>query len=157
MRSQRRGGPDRGGRGPRPAAWAPAARYPRVARVNRLLMEVVAEELERLADRDERLRLITVTAVESDPGLRHATVLMASLGEDAARGLDEARVRLQAAIAHQVRLKRTPRLYFVQDPAIAHGQHIEAVLADMARRRPPKAEGPAAGAPGREDPEREGP
>lgn len=154
MSSQRRGGPDRGGRGRRPAAWAAAARYPRVARVNRLLMEVVAEELERLADRDERLRLVTVTAVESDPGLRHATVLTASLGEEAAQALQEARVRLQAAIAHQVRLKRTPRLSFAQDPAIAHGQHIEAVLADMARRRPPEAEGAAAGAPDTDEPDR---
>ena len=43
-----------------------AAPYP-LARVNQLLRQVLAEELERLADADERLRLVTVTSVDSPP------------------------------------------------------------------------------------------
>ena len=38
-------------------------RYPRVYRVNQVLREVLAEELEKLADADERLGLATVTGV----------------------------------------------------------------------------------------------
>lgn len=148
----RRGGSRRaGGR----STGSPAtARYPRVARVNRLLLEVVAEELERLSDGDERLRLLTVTAVDAEPGLRHATVLLASLEEPAEEALAEARVRLQGAIARQVRLKRTPALVFAPDPAIAEGQHIEAILAAMARRRPPQPDCPPVpdGPPGPEPP-----
>ena len=47
-------------------------RYPRTARVNHVVHEVVADELERIDD--DRLELTTVTGVEVDPDLRHATV-----------------------------------------------------------------------------------
>ena len=38
------------------------------------------------------------------------------------------RVRLQAAISSQVRLKRTPQLRFEPDPAIAAGERVEDIL-----------------------------
>ncbi|HZD64879.1 MAG TPA: ribosome-binding factor A [Acidimicrobiales bacterium] len=122
-------------------------RYPRVARVNEVLRQVVAEELERLADQDVRLLRLTVTAVEAEADLRHARVLLDSLDEPAEDALAESRVRLQAAIGRQVRLKRTPQLTFVPDPAVAHGRRVEAVLRDLARRQggpgsPPPGEGP---------------
>jgi ribosome-binding factor A len=100
--------------------------------VNEVLREVIAEELERLADADERLRLLTVTGVVSEPDLRHAKVLFASLEAPADEALVEVRVRLQTAISSQVRLKRTPLLAFGQDPAIVHGTHIEAILRRVA-------------------------
>ena len=102
--------------------------YPRTARVGALLREVVADELERVSDEDERLGLLTVTAVEPDPDFRHATVLLASISEEAAAGLEEHRPRLQNAIAREVRLKRTPLLRFVPDPAIEAGLRVEAAL-----------------------------
>ncbi|MHB1485937.1 MAG: ribosome-binding factor A [Acidimicrobiales bacterium] len=111
-------------------------RYPRSARVNELLREVLAEELERVADSDDRLGLLTVTAVSTDPDLRHATVYLASLPEAAAEALEELRVRLQAAIARQARLKRTPLLAFAPDPAIASGRRVEDILAGLDRSVP---------------------
>ena len=89
-------------------AWPTQRHYPRIARVNEVLREVLAEELELVAGSDSRLELVTVTAVNCEPDLRHATVLLASLPEPARAALGEARVRLQAAVARQVRLKRTP-------------------------------------------------
>ncbi len=62
------------------------APYPRSLRVNQVLRQVLAEELERLADADERLRLVTVTAVDTAPDLRHATVYLSSLSDEAAEG-----------------------------------------------------------------------
>lgn len=103
-------------------------RYPRTARVNEVLREIVAEELERIGGEDERLYLATVTAVDADPDLRQATVLLASISEDAAVALEENRIALQSAIGRQVRLKRTPRLAFEPDPAIASGQRVEEIL-----------------------------
>lgn len=105
-----------------------SARYPRSARVNEVLREVIAEALERLADGDDRLQLLTVTGVECEPDLRHAVVLLASLDEEETAALAEARVRLQAAVSHQVRLKRTPQLSFVADPAVSSGQRVEDIL-----------------------------
>ncbi|HET9078820.1 MAG TPA: 30S ribosome-binding factor RbfA [Acidimicrobiales bacterium] len=113
-------------------AARPAARggrgYARTARVNEVLRQVLADQLERMEDLDERLGMLTITAVQCDPDLRHATVLMSSLEPDEEEALASVRVRLQAAISHQVRLKRTPQLRFVADPAVAAGQRIEDIL-----------------------------
>lgn len=105
--------------------------YPRSARVNELCREILADALERVDD--DRLTLVTITHVTVDPDLRHATVEFSSLGEqedEAMEGLVEHRVRLQSAIAHQARLKRTPELRFVVDSVIARGARIEELLND---------------------------
>jgi|SRR5688572_13165695 len=103
-------------------------RYPRTARINEVLREIVADELERRVDEDPRLDLLTVTAVAAEPDLRHATVLLSSLSDEAAEALAQHRVALQAAIGRQVRLKRTPQLAFEADPAVATGQRVEDIL-----------------------------
>lgn len=105
-----------------------ASRVPRVARVNALLAEVIGEEIGRLGDVDDRLVLLTVTGVETEPDLRHATVFLASLPEAGREALEQYRVRLQAVIAREVRLRRTPSLRFLADPAVAAGAAVEAVL-----------------------------
>lgn len=113
--------PDRSGR----------RRYPRTARVNMLVREVVASELERLADIDERLMLATVTHVEVSSDFSHARVLLSSLPQPTEEALVEHRVRLQKAIGRQIRLKRTPLLVFAVDPAIESGYRVEAILRDL--------------------------
>ncbi len=126
--SGRRRGQGRGGPAGRRGGDVPARRYPRVARVNEALRQVLAEELERLAVADERLTLLTVTAVDTDPDYRRAKVLFSTLGDEEAVALGDARVRLQAAVSRQVRLKWTPTLTFEADPAIAGGRRVEEIL-----------------------------
>ena len=104
------------------------APYSRSLRVNQVLRQVVADELERLADADERLRLVTVTSVETTADLRQATVYLSSLSDDAASALDARRVQVQKAVARQTQLKRTPQLTFVQDPAVVTGNRIEDLI-----------------------------
>lgn len=116
----------RSGRSERARSGAP--RYPRSARVNNLLREVLADALERLSSADERLSMLTVTDVQCDPDLHAATLLFASLDDEQRAALADARVRLQAEVARQVRLKRTPLLSFAADPAIATGNRIEDIL-----------------------------
>ncbi|MGA2521710.1 MAG: 30S ribosome-binding factor RbfA [Acidimicrobiales bacterium] len=104
------------------------ASYPRIARVNEVLREVVAEAIERLADTDDRLRLMTVTAIDTSPDLSRATVYLSSLPEEAAEALSAERAQLQRAIGRQVRMKRTPQLAFAVDPAVVHGTRVEEIL-----------------------------
>ena len=106
---------------------APSA-YPRTARVNEVLREVVAEALEKMADTDDRLRLLTVTAVDITPDLSRATVYLSSLPPPAVEALAEQRRELQRIIGRQVRMKRTPLLGFESDPAVAHGLRVEEIL-----------------------------
>jgi ribosome-binding factor A len=93
-----------------------------------VVRQVLAEELERLADADERLRLVTVTSVETAPDLRRATVYLSSLTEDAALALGERRAQLQRTLGRQVRMKRTPLLDFSVDPAVVAGGRVEEIL-----------------------------
>lgn len=132
--------PARRSRGRRSGSPTGSHRYPRTARVNQVLHEVVADELERIGEDDARLALITVTGLEVDPDLRHATVFVGSHTPDAADALSEARVRLQSAIARQVRMKRTPTLTFTPDPAVETATRIEEIIRGLPG--PPDPEGP---------------
>jgi ribosome-binding factor A len=108
--------------------------YPRTARLNKLLREILGDELEALDD--ERLEMATITAVKVEPDLRHATVYFDTLEGEATdevttEVLGELRVRLQAAIAKQARLKRTPELTFRPDPAVRGGERIDAIIREL--------------------------
>jgi ribosome-binding factor A len=103
------------------------ATYPRTLRVNQVLRQVLADELERLVDADE-LPMVTVTSVDVAPDMRTAVVYMATLDEETSVVLEERRVHLQRTVGSQMTLKRTPRLTFRADPAIAAGSRVEELL-----------------------------
>ena len=127
----------------------PPRRYPRMARVNEVVREAIGDELERLSD--PRLGLVTVTGVDVTADLRQATVYYSALGRADKRGtgvvpelepeqrvatqaaLDAAAPHLRASLGRQVRLKYTPELNFREDPSIAAGDRIEAIIRDLHR------------------------
>ena len=111
------------------------ATYPRALRVNQVLRQVVAEELERLADADE-VPMVTVTSVEVAADMRTAVVYLASLDDETALVLEEQRGHLQHLIGTQMTMKRTPRLSFRADPAIAAGSRVEELLRRLEREHP---------------------
>ncbi|MGD2061695.1 MAG: 30S ribosome-binding factor RbfA [Acidimicrobiia bacterium] len=102
----------------------------RMLRVNSTLREVLAEEIERMSD--TRLELVSVTAVDTAPDLRHAMVYVDVLGAesqaDALTALRGAARRLQSVIGEQVRMKYTPTLEFAIDPGITGGERIDEIL-----------------------------
>jgi ribosome-binding factor A len=106
--------------------------YPRTLRLNRLLQQIIAEEVERFDD--ERLGFLTVVAVEVEADLRHATVWYSVLGADEDEALVEAlaeyRIRLQSAVARQSRLKRTPELAFKPDEVTRIADRVEGIIRD---------------------------
>jgi ribosome-binding factor A len=120
--------------------------YPRTARLNHLVHEIVAEEIERIDD--ERLGFLTVVGVDVDSDLRRAIVWYTTLESDAeptdaadaadadddpvVEALGEHRARLQSAIGRQARLKRTPELSFEPDQVIRRAERVEAILRDLA-------------------------
>ena len=120
-----------------------ARQFPRTARLNELLREILGDELERLDD--DRLQMVTITAVDIEGDLRHARVFYVSLqGEEGDEEILEAfadlRKRLQSSIARQARMKRTPELSFAPDPGVREGAKIESLLAE-----PPKPDDFAGG------------
>lgn len=124
-------------------------RYPRTARLNELLREILAEEIERIDD--ERLGFFTVTAVEVDPGLEWAKVIWSDLSapdDVVLEVLDEHRARLQQAVNKQTHLRRTPILSFHADEVGRSATRIEEILAglDIAPDEPEPTEADDAGA-----------
>lgn len=108
-----------------------ARQYPRTARLNELLREILADELEHLDD--DRLQLLTITSVDIDGDLRHAAVFYDSLaGEEGdtevLEALGELRWKLQRAIGREARIKHTPELTFSPDPAVRAGARIDELL-----------------------------
>jgi ribosome-binding factor A len=81
-----------------------------------------------MADSDERLRLATVTGVDVVADLSSAKVYMSSMAEPVSEALAEHRAHLQRVIGRQVRMKRTPKLQFVVDPAMVEGEKVEEIL-----------------------------
>jgi ribosome-binding factor A len=101
-------------------------------RINQVMREVVggaiATELQ-----DPRIGFVTVTAVETSSDLRSARVFVSVLGDERERadtlsGLRSSHGVLQAAIAREMRIKRTPTLSFHYDDSIERGARISRLL-----------------------------
>jgi ribosome-binding factor A len=110
-------------------------RYPRTARLNESLREVIADELTRIDD--ERLHMVTITGVDVDPEMNRALVYFDSLADEGGdvtilEALAGFRVRIQASVARQVRSKKTPILHFRPDETIRAANRIEQILHDAA-------------------------
>ena len=108
----------------------------RTARLNQVLREIVAEELERIDD--ERLEHVHITTVDVDSDLNRAIVYYDSLaGEagdaDVLEAFGTRRVRLQAAVGRQLHARKTPVLEFRPDDVIRTAERIERIL----RENPP--------------------
>jgi ribosome-binding factor A len=102
-------------------------------KVNSTLREILAEEIEKL--NDPSLELVSVTAVDTAPNLRQATVyidvLQREQEEPAILSLRKASRRLQSAIGAQVRMKFTPMLEFRMDEGVIEGARIDALLREI--------------------------
>lgn len=107
--------------------------YQRTDRISELVREIVASELERLTD--ERLEMVTVTAVDVDASLEHAVVYFSAMSaeeegrlDEVEEALDDVRWRIQQVVNKQVRARRTPQIRFRPDAVLAGALRIEEIL-----------------------------
>ena len=104
-------------------------------RVNAAVREVVSAGLGEL--KDPRIGFATVTAVDTAPDLRQARVFVSVLGSERARertlaALQAAAGVLQARIASELNLKRTPQLAFEYDPSVERGVRMTQLIDELA-------------------------
>jgi ribosome-binding factor A len=104
-------------------------------RVNEALKEVLSEGIGEL--KDPRIGFVTVTGVEASPDLRHARVFVSVLGSERKRerslsGLAAAHGVLQARVARELRMKRTPQLAFEYDPSVERGVRMTQLIDELA-------------------------
>jgi ribosome-binding factor A len=109
----------------------------RMRRVNEAVREVISEAVGEL--KDPRVGFVTVTGVETSADLRNATVFVSVLGTEGKRektlaGLAAAHGVLQARVARELRLKRTPQLTFEYDPTVERGVRMTQLIDELAPR-----------------------
>jgi ribosome-binding factor A len=107
----------------------------RIRRVNEAIREALAEAVGEL--KDPRIGFVTVTGVKTSPDLRQARVYVSVLGNERKReetlaGLASAHGVLQARIADELRLKRTPQLAFEYDPSVEEGVRMSQLIDELA-------------------------
>jgi ribosome-binding factor A len=107
----------------------------RMRRVNAAVREVLSETLGEL--KDPRIGFVTVTGVRTSTDLRQAVVYVSVLGSERKRektieGLQAAHGLLQARIARELRLKRTPQLTFEYDPTVERGVRMTQLIDELA-------------------------
>jgi ribosome-binding factor A len=106
----------------------------RMRRIDESLRQVLSEALPEL--KDPRIGFVTVTGVKTAPDLRHAYVYVSVLGSDRKReatlaGLTAAHGVLQARVARELRMKRTPQLTFEYDPTVERGVRMTKLIDEL--------------------------
>ena len=104
-------------------------------RVNAAVREVLSETVGEL--KDPRIGFVTVTGVRTSTDLRQAVVYVSVLGSERKRektieGLQAAHGLLQARIARELRMKRTPQLTFEYDPTVERGVRMTQLIDELA-------------------------
>src|SRR6266542_1834749 len=107
----------------------------RMRRVNESVRPVLSEAVGQL--KDPRIGFVTVTGVETSTDLRHARVFVSILGTEREQtetlaGLQAAHSVLQARLAQELRMKRTPQLAFEYDPSVERGVRMTKLIDELA-------------------------
>ena len=106
--------------------------YQRSARLNELLREVIAEELEKIDD--DELEMVSISAVQVDNELTKARIYLSTLAEEPDLVLSQMnryKGKLRKAIGSQTKIRRVPELVFFIDPAITTGGRIDEILFEI--------------------------
>lgn len=104
----------------------------RMRRVNQVIREVVGAAITGEL-KDPRIGWVTVTGVETSPDLRQARIYVSVVGTEEERaaslaGLESSHGYLQARLASELRMKRTPTLSFHYDDSLERGMRISRLL-----------------------------
>jgi ribosome-binding factor A len=112
----------------------------RKRRVNEAIRQVLSDALPTL--KDPRIGFVTVTGVEATRDFAQATVYVSVYGSDSEQqktleGLEAARGVLQAQVARELQLRRTPVLSFAYDPAVERGVRLGKMIDELAPESSP--------------------
>jgi ribosome-binding factor A len=107
----------------------------RKRRVDEAIKQVLSAALPTL--KDPRIGFVTVTGVEATRDFAQATVYVSVYGSEAEQrktleGLEAARGVLQAQVARELQLRRTPVLSFAYDPAVERGVRLGQMIDELA-------------------------
>lgn len=106
-----------------------------------MIREIVAPELERLDD--DRLAMVTITAVQVDGSLERAVVYYSAMSaeedgreDEVAEALEDVRWRIQKLINREMQTRKTPQITFEPDTVLASALRIDEILRDISEESP---------------------
>jgi ribosome-binding factor A len=107
--------------------------------VNEAIRQVLSDVVPTL--KDPRIGFVTVTGVDATKDFAYAKVFVSVLGNEQEQertldGLRAAHGVLQAHIARELRLRRTPVLTFEYDPAVERGVRLTQIIDELAPEDP---------------------
>jgi ribosome-binding factor A len=108
--------------------------FSRTRRVGELIQRDLANLIQRELNQP-KLGMITISAVDVSPDLRHAKVYFTVIGEQCAlsevtKTLNHAAGVLRHELARRMTTRVTPDLHFVHDASIEYGNQLAALIDD---------------------------
>jgi ribosome-binding factor A len=106
----------------------------RKRRVDEAIRQVLSDAIPNL--KDPRIGFVTVTGVQATKDFAQATVYVSVYGSEAEQrktleGLEAAHGVLQAQVARELKLRRTPVLSFAYDPAVERGVRLGKMIDEL--------------------------
>lgn len=103
----------------------------KIERLNHAIQQEISIILMREI-KDEEIKLVTITGVDTTNDLSYAkvyyTVLDESKKEKTEEALKKASSFIRTKLAERIDIRHTPELKFIYDTSIAYGEHIEDII-----------------------------
>ncbi len=103
----------------------------KIERLNHAFQEQISIILMREI-KDENIKFVTITGVETTSDLSFAKVYYTVLNEDKKEETEEALQKaapfIRTKLAERVDIRHTPELKFIYDNSISYGNHIEKII-----------------------------
>jgi ribosome-binding factor A len=118
-----------------------AQEFSRARRVGEQIQQILAQLIQREV-KDPRIGMVTITAVKVSKDFEHARIYISVLDAEkistTVDGLNHAAGFLRTELAHQLKLRSTPKLIFEYDSTLEEGNRLsslidEAIAADKKR------------------------
>ena len=106
----------------------------KIERLNHAFQEQISIILMREI-KDENIKFVTITGVETTSDLSFAKVYYTVLNENKKQETEEALQKaapfIRTKLAERVDIRHTPELKFIFDTSISYGNHIEKIIEEI--------------------------
>ena len=103
----------------------------RIERLNDAFQEEISMIL-MIEIKDEDIKFVTITGVETTSDLSYAKVYFTVLDNDKRKktldALNKAASFIRGELSKRIEIRHTPELKFIYDESIEYGQHIEKII-----------------------------
>lgn len=106
----------------------------RMQKISGLIQEALGDIIRKI--KDPRIGFITITGVDVSPDLELAKVYVSVLADEKEReltleGLESATSYVRRELGREIKLRKTPKVVFVNDPGIERASRLIKLIDDL--------------------------